>query len=386
METNRTILHVDMYAFYASVEVLDDPSLRGKPVLVGGTAGQRGVVAACSYEARRFGVHSAMPMGQAVRLCPQAVVLPVRMSRYVEVSKQIRQIFYAYTPEIEPLSLDEAFLDVTGCIGLFGSGEIIGKKIKQDIKDKTGLAASVGVAPNKFLAKLASDLEKPDGFVVITEENKQQILDPLPVSRIWGIGKVTAKGLEKIGIRTVLQLRTAPRYKLAMVFGNQTEDIFKLSQGIDPRPVETHSEAKSISAEETFPADIQDKEVLRGVLIHQIEEVAGRLRAEGLECRTITLKFRYGDFRTITRSFSMDKPTQTTTVLMQEAQTIFDQWFKTSGGPLRLLGFGASGLSPEGTGQDLLFSDPDEEKQKKIDSAFDKIRQKYGNGSLRRGG
>ena len=274
---------------------------------------------------------------------------------------------------------------MSGCISLFGSGETIGKKIKQDIKDKTGLTASVGLAPNKFLAKLASDLEKPDGFVVITKENKQQILDPLPVSRIWGIGKVTAKNLEKLGIHTVLQLRTAPRYKLSMVFGNQTEDILKLAQGIDNRPVETQTEAKSISAEETFPTDIKDKDVLMAVLIHQIEEVSGRLRAEGLECKTITLKFRYGDFRTITRSSSIDKPTQTTQILLQEAEKVFNQWFKTSGGPLRLLGFGTSGLSPAGTGQKLLFSDPDEEKQKKIDSAFDKIREKYGDNSLRRG-
>ena len=188
MQTERYILHIDMDAFYASVEVRDNPAYQGKPVLVGGTPEQRGVVAACSYEARRFGIHSAMPMGQAIRLCPRAVVLPVRMSRYVEVSRQIRQIFLSYTPEIEPLSLDEAFLDVSGCIALFGSAETIGRKIKQEIKDRTGLTASVGLAPNKFLAKLASDLEKPDGFVILTEQNKQQILDPLPVSKIWGIG------------------------------------------------------------------------------------------------------------------------------------------------------------------------------------------------------
>ena len=276
MQTERYILHIDMDAFYASVEVRDNPAYQGKPVLVGGTPEQRGVVAACSYEARRFGIHSAMPMGQAIRLCPRAVVLPVRMSRYVEVSRQIRQIFLSYTPEIEPLSLDEAFLDVSGCIALFGSAETIGRKIKQEIKDRTGLTASVGLAPNKFLAKLASDLEKPDGFVILTEQNKQQILDPLPVSKIWGIGNVTDKALEKVGIKTIEQLRTAPRYKLSMVFGNQVEDILELAQGIDNRKVESCSEAKSLSAEETFPLDIRDKDVLTAVLIHQVEEVADR--------------------------------------------------------------------------------------------------------------
>lgn len=385
MDSNRHILHVDMDAFYASVEIKDNPALAGKPVLVGGTPQQRGVVAACSYEARKFGIHSAMPMSQAIRRCPQAVVLPVRMNRYVEVSKQIRDIFYTYTPEIEPLSLDEAFLDMTGCIALFGSAENIGKRIKQDIKDTTGLMASVGVSFNKFLAKLASDLEKPDGFLVITNQNAQEILDPLPVSRIWGIGKVTAAGLEKIGIHTVRQLRTAARYKLSMVLGNQTDDILRLAQGIDNRPIEPNTEAKSISAEETFPTDIRDKEVLAAILVHQVEEVSQRLRAEKLQCQTITLKFRYSDFKTITRSYSMDKPTQTTDTLLQEAIKIFNRWHQSSVGPLRLLGFGASGLSPEGTGQQLLFADPDDEKHRKLDAVFDKIRDKYGDHCVRRG-
>jgi len=385
MENKRYILHVDMDAFYASVEIQDNPDLEGKPVLVGGTPQQRGVVAACSYAARKFGIHSAMPMTQALRLCPQAVVLPVRMSRYIEASKQIRNVFYSYTPEIEPLSLDEAFLDVSGCLSLFGSAETIGKRIKQDIKDTTGLTASVGVSFNKFLAKLASDLNKPDGFTVITEQNAQETLDPLPVSRIWGIGKVTAKGLEQIGIHTVAQLRTAPRYKLSMVLGNQADDILRLTQGIDNRSVEPNAEAKSISAEETFPTDIRDKEVLTAILVHQVEEVAQRLRSEKLQCRTVTLKFRYGDFKTITRSGTLDRPTDITKVLLQKAMMLFEQWHRNSAGALRLLGFGASGLSPAGSGQQVLFADPDEEKHKKLDVVFDTIREKYGQESLKRG-
>jgi DNA polymerase-4 len=384
-EPARFILHIDMDAFYASVEVRDNPALQDKPVLVGASPQQRGVVAACSYPARTFGIHSAMPMSQAIRLCPQAIVLPVRMERYVEVSKIIQLIFRTYTPDVEPLSLDEAFLDVSGCINLFGSAEEIGRKIKSQIKEQTGLTASVGCAPNKFLAKLASDLRKPDGFVVITQADKQQILDPLPVSKIWGIGKVTEKALQKAGINTIGQLRSAARYKLSMVFGNQVEDILNLAQGIDNRKVQSCTEAKSISAEETFAVDIQDKTALIGVLHNQVEEVAQRLRAEKLQAKTITLKIRYGDFRTITRSLTMDKPTNTTQMLLQEAQALFDQWFKTSAGPLRLLGVGTSGLSPEGTGQKLLFADPEEEKQKKIDTAFDQIREKYGQDILKRG-
>ncbi|MEN6307365.1 MAG: DNA polymerase IV [Anaerohalosphaeraceae bacterium] len=385
MKTTRYILHVDMDAFYASVEVRDNPALAGKPVLVGALPQQRGVVAACSYEARKFGIHSAMPMSQAIRLCPHAIVLPVRMARYVEISRDIRLIFQTYTPQVEPLSLDEAFLDISGCISLFGSADNIGQKIKQDIREKTGLTASVGLAPNKFLAKLASDLHKPDGFVVITEENKQEILDPLPTSRVWGIGQVTNKALEKLEIKTIGQLRLAPRYQLSMVFGNQVDDVLRLAQGIDDRPVETHHETKSISAEETFPTDIGDKQILLGILIHQVEEVSQRLRAENLQCRTLTLKFRYGDFRTISRSFTMDHPTNITTMLLQEAEKVFNQWSKTSHGALRLLGFGTSGLSPAGSGQQMLFSEPEDEKQKMLDGAFDQIRKKYGQSSLKRG-
>lgn len=385
MKSGRSILHVDMDAFYASVEVRDNPALCGKAILVGASPRERGVVAACSYEARKYGVHSAMPMSRAVQLCPHAIVLPVRMGRYVEVSKQIHAIFHHYTPDVEPISIDEAFLDVSGCIHLFGSPEEIGRKIKTEIRQQTGLTASVGIAPNKFLAKLASDLQKPDGLVIITEDKKQQILDPLPVSKIWGIGRVTTKELERWGIKTIEQLRTAPRYKLSRVFGNQIEEVFRLAQGIDERNVEPFAEAKSVSAEETFADDIRDKESLRGILLTQVEEVSQRLRTEHLQGRTITLKFRYGDFRTITRSRTLEGPTNVTQILLQEAEKVFSQWHKKSGGALRLLGFGISGLFAEGAGQKLLFSDPEEEKQKKIDSAFDKIREKYGDDSLKRG-
>ena len=385
MATNRQIIHVDMDAFYASVEQLDNPDLKGKAVIVGGDTKKRGVVAAASYEARKFGVHSAMPMSQAIRLCPDAIVLSVRMKRYAEIAEQIRAIFQKFTPDMEPISLDEAFLDVTGSIRLFGSAEQIGHDIKNQIKEQLGLIASVGIASNKFLAKLASDLDKPDGFVIVTEENKQKILDPLPVSRIWGIGKVTEKTLKSKGITTIEQLRQTPPDVLRDIFGNQSEDLLLLAQGLDNRQVEPDRETKSISSEQTFAQDIADKDVLMGVLLNQVEDVAQRLRKNNLEARTITLKLRYGDFRTITRSSTFDRSTNITKVLWDEAMELFLKWHKKSAGALRLLGFGVSGLQEAGSGQHQLFSEPDADKQKRLDEAFDKIREKFGYDALRRG-
>jgi len=385
MTEGRQIIHVDMDAFYASVEQLDKPNLIGKPVIVGGAADKRGVVSAASYEARKFGVHSAMPMSQAIRLCPNAVVLPVRMERYAELSQQIRSIFQKFTPRIEPISLDEAFLDVTGSLRLFGSAEKIGRAIKDRIKEQLGLVASVGIAANKFMAKLASDLDKPDGFVVINEKDKQRILDPLPVSRVWGVGKVTEKALKSSGINTIKQLRQAPPQTLRSIFGDQTAHVLRLAHGVDDRPVESSREAKSISGERTFAKDIDDKAVLLDVLLHQVEDVAQRLRFNNLEAKTITLKLRYGDFRTITRSSTFDHPTNTTKTLWQEAQKVFQQWLKKSAGPLRLIGFGVSGLQRVGSGQQELFPESDRKKQKRLDEAFDKIRDKFGYDALRRG-
>ena len=385
MNSIREIIHVDMDAFYASVEQLDNPLLKGKPLIVGSRPEERGVVAAASYEARKYGVYSAMPTSQALRLCPDLIIQPVRMKRYAEISKDINKIFYDFTPEIEPLSLDEAFLDVTGSIQLFGSAENIGKQIKQRIKNELGLTASVGIAPNKFLSKLASDLKKPDGFIIITDENKQQILDPLPVSKIWGIGKVTASSLHSKGIKTNEQLRNAPFKVLQSLLGSQAEDILYLAQGIDNREVESVRDAKSISAEETFLTDIIDKDVLISVLRNQVEEVSQRLRAEDLEGKTIILKLRYKDFKTITRSHTLDSFTNTTKTLSEAAIYVFNEWYKISSGHMRLLGFGVSNFRKNGTGQQMLFLDPQEKKQKKIDEIFDKIQKKYGEDILKRG-
>jgi len=385
MPEHRYIIHIDMDAFYASVEQLDNPELKGKAVIVGGNPDKRGVVSAASYEARKFGVHSAMPMAQAIRLCPNGIVLPVRMKRYVELSNNIHEIFSRYTDQIEPISLDEAFLDVTGSIQLFGSAEQIGQQIKHEIKEELGLIASVGIAPNKFLAKIASDLKKPDGFVIITEDNKQRLLDALPISKIWGIGRVTERALKAIGINTIGQLKNTDPEHLKDSLGNQTPHILRLAHGIDNRKVESARITKSISSEETFAADIEDKDILLGVLLGQVEEVAQRLRKGKFEAKTITLKLRYGDFKTITRSSTFDRATNTTETLWQEARAVFLKWHKKSAGHLRLLGFGASGLITEGTGQKELFVNPEEERQKRLDQAYDEIKNKYGNDAVKRG-
>ncbi len=385
MAQARQIIHVDMDAFYASVEQSDHPELRGKAVLVGGDPKGRGVVSAASYESRKFGVHSAMPTAQALRLCPHAVLLPVHMERYAEVSHTIREIFKSYTPLVEPLSLDEAFLDVTDSVPLFGPAETIGREIKSRILEQTSLTASVGIASNKFLAKLASDLRKPDGFVVITEQNKQETLDPLSVGRIWGVGRVTEKTLSSHGIQTIGQLRLATPTQLKAIVGNAAEELLRLAHGQDDREVEPDRQCKSLSSEQTFATDVADGEVLLSVLMEQVEEVAQRLRRQHLKARTITLKLRYGDFRTVTRSETLAEGTNVTSLLWQAAEKVLRRWQSRSAGPLRLLGFAASGLEDERAGQQLLFPDHRKEKLRKLDQVVDRIRDRYGKHAMRRG-
>jgi DNA polymerase-4 len=374
-----------MDAFFASVEVLDDPALSGKPVVVGGSPTGRGVVAAASYESRKFGIRSAMPMAKAVRLCPNLVIVRPRMARYSEISKKIHEIFSRFTPLIEPISLDEAFLDVTGSIKLFKNAENIGRSIKSAIKEELGLVASVGIAPNKFLAKLASDLQKPDGFVVITEKNKQAILDPLPIRRLWGIGGVTEKKLLAHGIKTIADLRTADRTTLKSVLGNTADTMLELASGIDNRTVELPARAKSISNEITFPEDIADKDTLLAVLMDLVDQVTTRLRDAELLAKTVNLKLRYGDFTTITRSRTLGEYTNLTAEIWHQARDVFNIWYKaTKGGrSLRLLGFGVSSMAGKVTGK-TLFDDQLDQKQKTIDSTVDKIKHKYGKNSIKR--
>lgn len=386
MSQLRHILHVDMDAFFASVEQLDQPELRGKPVLVGTRPEERGVVAAASYEARKFGCRSAMPMGAALRLCPAAVVVPPRGKRYAEVSAQVFQILEQFTPLIEPLSIDEAFLDVTGSIRLFGDPKEIAKEVKRRIRAETGLTASVGVAPNKFLAKLASDLDKPDGLVVVPQDGIQAFLDPLPISRLWGVGKATLPRFEELGIHTFADARRLSEAELRDRFGETGGQFYRLVRGIDDREVVPDREAKSISQEVTFPVDVDDHEHLRSVLLGQTDQVARRLRRHGLLARTVTLKIRSGDFKTITRSRSLEAGTDETQTIWVAVADLFGVWSCQQPPSVRLIGVGISQLSTRMGQQLSLFGQEESTRRQQLDQAMDKIRDRFGDGAIGRGG
>jgi DNA polymerase-4 len=378
-----TILHVDMDAFYASVEQRDRPELRGKPVIVGGTEG-RGVVCAASYEARPFGVHSAMPMTAARRLCPQAIVVPMRMQHYVQISRQLREILLSYTPLVEPLSLDEAFLDVRGCEGLFGPAPEIARQIKTRIVTETGLVASVGVAPNKFLAKLASDHGKPDGYVVVEPDSVEAFLAPLPVARLWGVGAKGQKRLHDLGIHTIGQLAALPERVLADHFGQAGRHLWRLAHGDDERSVVPDRDAKSLSTETTFAQDIDDRQALRRWLLDLLEHLASRLRHEELHAHTIELKIRSSDFHTWTRSRALPEPTNLTEPLWQAAAELFERSLSPDMLPIRLLGVGASRLSRAETVQGDLFDASLRERRTALDRTVDAIRGQFGKDAIQR--
>lgn len=379
------ILHVDMDAFYASIEVRDRPELLGKPVIVGGTPAGRGVVAAASYEVRRFGVHSAMPTATALRLCPQAIVLPPRMDYYGRISEQIRDIFFRYTPLVEPLSLDEAFLDVTGSQAAFGPAIEIARQVKRQIAEETGLNASVGIAPNKFLAKIASDLKKPNALVFVDPTHVPQFLDPLPVGRIWGVGRVTGETFSRLGIETIGQLRQLSLETLRTHFGQAGEHFHQLAAGIDPRPVVPDREAKSISHETTFAQDIEEPEVLRAWLRELTEHVGQRLRRHRLRGRTVQVKVRFADFQTITRAQTLTEPTNVTEVLWQAAVKLLSDRLPQRRLRVRLLGVGVSGLDNRQQVQMSLFDDPSQAKQSQLDAVADSIQARFGASALSRG-
>jgi DNA polymerase-4 len=379
------ILHADMDAFYASVEERDRPELVGKPVIVGGSPAKRGVVSAANYVARRYGVHSAMPSVTAHRLCPQGIYLPPRIDYYAEVSGQIREIFERFTPLVEPLSLDEAFLDVTGSEHLFGPAEEIGRKIKQMIRKELRLVVSVGVAPNKFLAKIASDLKKPDALVVVEPDKVQEFLDPLPVERLWGVGKQSSKVFQRLGIRTIGQLRQWPLDVLQSHFGSSGEHLWNLAHGRDDRPVVPEREAKSISNETTFERDIANMEVLRAWLVDLVEQVGWRLRRHRLRGRTVQLKVRFADFSLITRSQTLPEPTDITQELWRAADDLLCNRLPAGHLPVRLVGMGVSGLDDKGLVQGMLFDQAEREKQSRADAVADQVKEKFGFGAIRRG-
>ena len=382
--SESSILHVDMDAFFASVEQLDRPELRGKPVLVG-YDGPRGVVAAASYEARVYGCRSAQPIAVAKRLCPNAIIVPGRGGRYREVSRRVFAIFESHTPLVEPLSIDEAFLDVAGTGRLLGSPEQIAQNIRGRIRAETGLTASVGVAPNKFLAKLASDLCKPDGLLVIGQDDVARILPPLPVTRLWGVGPKTALKLERYGIRTIGDLQRQTPEWFERHFGADAGHFQALSFGKDGRTVTPDHEAKSIGQEQTFDQDVADPQAVRDVLRSQAEEVGMRIRRHGLFARAVTVKIRFGAFQTITRSATLDAPVDSTQLLWEAAARLFDHWTEHAFQPVRLIGLTAKELSRT-EGQLSLFPAPGLEKLRQLDRAVDAINSRYGKSSIRRGG
>lgn len=377
------IIHLDMDAFFASVEVRERPELAGLPVVVGGPSKSRGVVAAASYAARKFGIHSAMPMSQADRLCPDLICLPSNISLYVSVSKQIHEIFNRYTPEIEPLSLDEAFLDVSGSLKLFGSAEEIAKRIKHDIKRELQLVVSAGIAPNKFVAKIASDIDKPDGFVVVEEKEMQDFLDPLPVKRIWGVGKKTEQQLNNYGITTIKDLRSqSPRWLMDR-FGKQGDHIYRLANGLDKREVISDAKAKSISSESTFIEDISNKETLIAYLSHLTEQVASRLREKNRKGKTVNIKIRFHDFTTIVRSKTLTESTCQTEKIWQAVKGLFNAAMPSGRIAIRLLGVGVSGFNHDSSQQGDLFSE--DVKYDELDEVTDEINQRFGKLKIHRG-
>ncbi|MAE77509.1 MAG: DNA polymerase IV [Planctomycetes bacterium] len=384
MAAPRTILHADMDAFYAAVEQRDDPSLKGKPVIVGGL-GKRGVVSTASYEARKFGVHSALPTAIARSRCPDGIYLPVRMSVYAGVSAQIREAFEEFTPLIEPLSLDEAFLDVTGSELLFGSGEETARLLQAKVLERTRLTISIGVAASKFVAKVASDLDKPNGIVVVPPGTEVEFLAPLPVSRLWGAGKVTQGRLAALGLRTIQDVQQLSRKTLVAQFGEAFgTHFFEIANGRDLRSVVPDRGAKSISHEVTFETDLIDTDHCHAILLQLAEGVGRRLRRAELLGGTVKLKLRFPPFKTLSRQIKLATPTDDDRVIHQSAVTLFDA--ARSGEPVRLLGVGVANLVREHeAGQPGLF-DADRGKAKRALRAMDDIRDRFGDGSIGHGG
>lgn len=377
----RQILHADMDAFYASVEQHDDPALRGRPVIVGGDL-RRGVVSACSYEARAFGVHSAMPMAVALKRCPQALVRRVRMVRYREVSQAVMAIFGAFTDRVEAISIDEAFLDVSGCQRLFGAAPAIAAEIRRRVRTELGLAVSIGIAPNKFLAKLASQRAKPDGLLAIAPDAVAGFLAPLPVADLWGVGRVTAGRLQDLGIVTVADLLVYPEGRLVARFGHLGRHLLGLAHGRDSRPVVASDGLKSVSHETTFTSDLVDLGRLQRELHGLAQQVAARLRRHGLAGRQVTLKLRYDDFTTVTRSRTLERTVDHGGKLYRIGLELLE---RTEAGrrPVRLLGIGVADWRADEGGQSDLFAEPDEAgRERALDRAMDRVNERFGAGRL----
>ena len=394
----RWIMHVDMDAFYASVEQLDHPEYKGHPVIVGGLS-SRGVVATASYEARKFGVHSAMPISRAKKLCPHGIYVYPNMARYKEISHIIHKVMEEFTPIIEPLSLDEAFLDVTGITHKFTGPKALGRAIKDRVFEETGLIISAGLAPNKFLAKLASDLDKPDGLVVIPYGKECESLANLPIKRIWGVGPSTERRLKDGGFALIKDVQTLPDEKpLVPYVGNQARRIWELARGIDERPVEPDRQIQSVGNEETYESDIEDPAVIDLELHYFANRVAKRLRKYGLMGHTVSIKVRYNDFKTVSRQKRLDSATDQERIIYDTSVLLWNKLMRTAPlpqfdtsvldmpiKPIRLLGVTVSGLSTEGIVQDDLFSIGTDEKDEKLSTVLDSLASKFGEGAIMSG-
>ncbi|MCH7754244.1 DNA polymerase IV [candidate division KSB1 bacterium] len=382
---SRRILHLDMDAFFAAVEQLDFPQYRGKPVIVGadpkGGAG-RGVVATASYEARKYGVHSALPISLAYQRCPHAVYLRGRYERYSEISRQLIATLNEFTPVIEKISIDEAFLDITKSLALFGSAEKIGHQIKKRIYDDLGLVASIGIAPNKFLAKVASDLEKPDGFVVVKEGEEKEFLKSLPISRLWGVGKKTEAALKQMDIETIGQIAHMPEQDLSRRFGKWGSALWRLANGIDTRSVKPWETQKSISQETTFDEDTGDEEAIHKTLLGLAESLSRLMRKSKLKGRTVTLKIRLEDFSTFTRSKTRSDFVDSTQILKGVAIGLYKK-FNKKNMKVRLLGIGVSQLNSV-SGEQLGLFEQEAPLDAKMTKLLDSLQDKYGEGAVKR--
>lgn len=377
----RVIAHVDMDAFFASIEQRDNPELQGKPVVVGGSR-ERGVVSAASYEARRYGVRSAMPMAEALRRCPHAVVLPGRMEAYATASRAVMEVFRSFTPLVEPLSLDEAFLDLTGTERLHGTPTDAAWAIKRAVRSATRLNCSVGIAPIKFVAKIASDWRKPNGLFEVKPGEVDAFLVPLPVERLWGVGKKSAAALHALGIRTLGDIRAWPARDFLKRFGAHGEHMLRLAWGEDSRAVETGTEAVSVGAEETFARDIGSAAELEVRLLETAERVGRRLRRAGVVGHTVTLKIKYADFKQITRARTFASPTDLTREIFDVARDLLLHKVDLARGPVRLAGIQVSHLLAVEDYQGDLFEAPDRRRQVRLERGVDAIRDKFGKDAL----
>ncbi len=375
----RTIIHADLDAFYASVEVLDDPSLRGKPVIVGGNPGERGVVSAASYEARRYGVQSAMPLRTAARRCPKGVFLPGRPDRYRELSEQVMRIFADFTPSVEPISLDEAFLDVTASRAVHGDGPTIARRIKQRVRDEVGLVVSVGVATNKLCAKIASDLRKPDALVVVPPGEEASFLAPLPIRRLWGVGPQAQAALSEYGVTTIGQLAAVPLGTLRRRFGRHGDDLGARARGVDASDVEPMHAPKSIGHEHTFGRDTADVRQLEATMLDLAESVASRLRRHRLVARAVQLKLRYEGFETLTRQARLPDPTENADILYRSTLALLRRTL-VAGRGVRLIGLTAISLSDA---QQLTLFDG-AERTDRVTRSIDLVRERFGDRAITR--